>query len=96
MEVVWSKDAELELKNIFSEIKKQSPGGAKKVLSEILDQTSKLNHFWNRFREDELKENNDGSYRVCFVYLYRITYKVKDSGIYILRIRHCGQEPLLH
>lgn len=57
-EVIGSEEAEIELEHVFSEIKKQSLSGAQKVMNEILIETSKLNKFWKKFREDELKEDN--------------------------------------
>jgi len=95
-EIIWSKEAIHELSEINAYIKKQSPSGAQKVIKEILSNTRKLSRLWDGLRADELKEDNDGTYKVMFVYHYRITFRVQKTQIYILRIRHTSMEPFIH
>lgn len=95
-QVVWSEMAIRQLSEIHTYIKKQSPVGAQKVVKEILKSTSKLGKTNKELRVDELKRKHDGSYRVLFVYHYRISFRVFTNQIYFLRIRHTSQEPFLH
>lgn len=94
--VIWSKEAVEELSEIHTYIKKQSPTAAQKVINQILSHTRQLQKHWQGFRTDELKEKNDGSYRVTFVYHYRITFRIQKEQIHVLRIRHTSREPLEH
>lgn len=95
-EVIWSKEAVEELEEIHEYLKKRSEWVAKKVIHEILIQTAKLNRDWNLCEKDELKDGNDGSYKVIFVYHFRITYRIKAKQIHVLRVRHTSREPLAH
>lgn len=93
--VIWSHEAIEQLSQIHSYIKKQSPSGAKKVISDIFSQTGKLAYTQQGCRADELKQKNDGTYRVLFVYHYRISFRITIDQIHILRIRHISQEPFI-
>lgn len=94
--VVWDDDAKLYFKAAIQYIKKESPSGAKKVKSEILEMVSLLTSNPLLFEKDKLKINNKGSYRSFVVYHYRITYKITPNTIQIVRMRHTSQEPLEH
>lgn len=48
------------------------------------------------FEPDELKTNNDESYRAFIVYSYRISYRFIENKNLILRIRHTSRNPLEH
>ena len=47
------------------------------------------------FREDEMNENNDGTYRALNKDGIRISYKIEPKEILISRIVHSNQEPKL-
>jgi hypothetical protein len=48
------------------------------------------------FRVDDLKENNDGTYRVFNKDSIRVTYKIEPKEIFIARVVHASQEPNLY
>ena len=81
------------MKEIYNYIYQASPQGAKKVKDEILATVKKLPTDSQIFVADDLKVDNDGSYRVFYIYSYRIVYKITPDSILILRIRHTSREP---
>ncbi len=93
LKVIWDVEATKHLREIYKYIKKFSPEGARKVRDEIFEVVRKLPSNPEMFAEDSLKENNDGNYRVFYLYSYRIVYKVTPDCILILRVRHTSREP---
>jgi plasmid stabilization system protein ParE len=56
---------------------------------------------WNRIAIYQLakaiekyKRNNDGSFRAFELHRYRITYRIRNNEIRIIRIRHTKRTPL--
>ena len=49
---------------------------------------------WEIYTLDQLKQNNDGSYRTYVKYSYRISYRIMNDVVRILRVRHTSREPL--
>ncbi len=47
------------------------------------------------FREDELRENNDGTHRVFNNSSIRVSYKIEPFEIFIVRVVYSNQEPNL-
>ena len=93
-EIIWEKDALLSFKEAIMYIKPESPKGAEIVKSSVLKSLQLLKSNPKSFPSDTLKELNDGSYRAYTIYSYRITYKITESAIFILRFRHTSREPL--
>ena len=91
--VIWDLKAKNDLKEIYDYLKQQSLYAAKRVRDEILSVTRKLPEGPNIFVADELKEKNDGTYRVFYIFNYRIVYRVKSESIIVLRIQHTSREP---
>jgi plasmid stabilization system protein ParE len=83
----------MQLKDIYDYIYQASPQGARKVRHEIFATIKKLPLNPEIFPADVLKVGNDGSYRVFYIYSYRIVYKITADDILILRIRHTSREP---
>jgi len=81
------------LHEIYEYVKKVSLQGANKIRSEILATTKTLPVNPEIFALDLLKENNDGTYRVFYIYSYRVVYRITEENILILRIRHTSREP---
>lgn len=91
--IIWDTEAAEHLKEIYEYIGTDSVSAARKVKAEILDTIKNLTDHPEMFVSDDLKEKNDGSYRVFYIYSYRIVYKITDEYILILRIRHTSREP---
>lgn len=94
--VIWYAQALKAFDKILQYIHKESPAGAKIVKNAILTRVDsiKKNPFISKL--DDLKLDNDGSYRAFVVFHYRVSYKVseKDNTVIILRVRHTSREPL--
>jgi plasmid stabilization system protein ParE len=92
-QVVWDKIAVEDLKDILSYLKKsseQAPTLVKEAIKKHI-QIISTNAFV--FEKDKLKTPIDKAYRAFTIYSYRITYKIADDKILILRIRHTSREP---
>jgi hypothetical protein len=46
------------------------------------------------YREDELKSDNNGTFRVFNQDSIRVSYKIEPTVIVIARIKHARQEPI--
>ena len=94
--VIWEDaalnylSAQLEFVSKSSE---DAPGIIKKAIIKKL-QAAKRNPFI--FESDKYKIENDGSYKAFVVFSYRISYRIKESTIRIIRIRHTSQDPLIY
>ncbi|MCF6308318.1 MAG: type II toxin-antitoxin system RelE/ParE family toxin [Flavobacteriaceae bacterium] len=90
--IVWDTKAYLQLEKEHKHIKKSSVIAANKVRESIRDATKELALHPEKFSLDRFKKNNNGNYRAFE--RYRVTYKVKEAEIIILRVRHTSREPL--
>ncbi|HSD05780.1 type II toxin-antitoxin system RelE/ParE family toxin [Flavobacterium sp.] len=61
---------------------------ADKVAETIFNSTEILKTQPEIFKLDTQKVNNDGSFRIYYVYDYSISYRITDNSIQILRVRH--------
>ena len=89
-EIIWSNDALEQLEDIHFYIffESKSIHIADKVVDTIFFFSSILKTQPEIFKLDTQKVNNDGSFRVYYVYDYSISYRITDSSIQILRVRH--------
>lgn len=94
-QIIWSSDAEKQFFTVLEYLDQEAPHAINIVGGEIKEIINGLVTHFNHYPIDRFKINNDGSYRAALVYNYRISYKIEDSYIYILRIRHASREPLL-
>ena len=94
--VIWDTKAFDDLKEILSYLTKRSEQAPKLIKQGIKKSIDiiKVNPFV--FELDELKTNNDESYRAFIVYSYRISYRFIENKILILRIRPTSRNPLEH
>ena len=93
VKIVWRKKALTELNNIYKQIKKNSPQSAIKVRSEILATVGGLELHPEIYPLDRFKKDNDGTFRAFEKYSYRVTYRVLEAEISMLRVRHIKREP---
>ena len=94
--IKWDDEARLYFKQAIQYIKQESPQGALKVKQAVLQQISRLKTDAGIYEPDKFKLENDGSYRALTVFSYRITYKVTNDEVLILRIRHTSQNPIVY
>ena len=74
-------------------IRKDSDQNAEKVKDEILVKIRELSTRPEIHPPDKYKQDNNGDYRAFELHRYRITYRVKEDEIVIVRVRHSSQEP---
>lgn len=94
-EVIWSKTAQNQLEKIYFYLFKEtkSKNIPNKVTDTIYNSVTILSTNWEIYELDEMKISNDGNYRAYEIYSYRISYKITETEIYILRIRHTSRNP---
>lgn len=94
--VIWSKYALRQAESIHDYILEESKSLeiANSVLKNLFDSTEILETQWEIYTLDQLKQNNDGSYRAYVKYNYRISYRIMNNVVSILRVRHTSREPL--
>lgn len=88
MVIYWSPKAQIELRKIYEHIKIGSIQNAKKVRNEIAGRCNALSQNPERYPTDKYKRNNKGQDRAFKLYHYRISYKIMEDIILIVRIRH--------
>lgn len=92
--VVWNSEALFQLKAIYEFIRLDSERSARKVKSDIDALITKLPIQPEAHPIDKYKLDNDGTYRAFEKHRYRISYRVQEAEIKILRIRHTKMNPL--
>jgi len=91
--VVWDKKALNQLKETYNYLKKKSILSANKVRTRILEEAKNLYKNPDIYELDRFKAHNDGNYRAFEIYSFRIAYRITETEIRILRVRHSSREP---
>jgi plasmid stabilization system protein ParE len=94
--VIWSKNAEIQYYKILEYLHEESPEIIKTIASNLLDTIEELSLQYHSYPPDRFKQNNDGTYKAALIFNYRISYKIEETTIRILRIRHTSREPLMY
>jgi plasmid stabilization system protein ParE len=94
--IEWHKAATKHFDELLEYLYYESEQAASLVGNAILDEIEKFAAYPTAQSLDRFKKNNDGNFRACIVYSYRISYYVDENTICILRIRHTSREPLEH
>ena len=92
--IIWSNASELHLKNIYDYIKIDSLQNADLVLYKLIKKVNELKLHPEKYNLDKYKRNNDNTFRAFEIYSFRVSYKIYNSEIHILRIRSTHQKPL--
>ena len=69
---------------------------AENVKDQLLHKIYQLTEFPDIHPRDKYKVNNDGTYRAFELYHYRVTYRIVNMGIKIIRLRHTSMIPKNH
>ena len=94
-EIIWTETAQNHLEDIYFYLLKitKSDSLSQKVVETIYNSVSILNSNSEIYEWDEMKQPNTIDYRAYEIYNYRVSYKITDNFIYILRIRHTSRNP---
>lgn len=84
-QIRWSPEAVEDIEDITAYIHKDSPLYAQKVVEELVAASRRLTQFPLRGRQvPELTS----THRECFVYSYRMIYRVEDQHVLIVAVIH--------
>lgn len=96
MVVVWSNSAKAELRKAFDYITLDSLQNAQVVRDTLIDLTVDLTANPEKYPLDKFKKNNDGTWRAFEKHHYRISYRILENQIRIVRMRHTSKSPLTY
>jgi plasmid stabilization system protein ParE len=91
--VIWSTSAKQQLKEIYQFIKNDSVQNADSVKHKIFESTYNLISQPEKYPADKFKTNNNGSFRAFEIFKYRISYRITETHILILRVRNTKMKP---
>ncbi|MES2279521.1 MAG: type II toxin-antitoxin system RelE/ParE family toxin [Bacteroidota bacterium] len=94
MVTIWSKRAKSELHKAYLYILFDSLQNAEMVRDDIIDLTIDLSKNPEKHPLDKFKKDNDGTWRAFEKNHYRISYRITQREIRIVRLRHTSKSPL--
>lgn len=94
MVVVWSNSAKAELRKAYEYIALDSLQNAKMVRDTLIDLTIDLPKHPEKHPADKFKKDNDGTWMAFEKYQYKISYRILENQIRIVRMRHASKSPL--
>ena len=95
MQVNWSKTAYRQFTEILDFIVENGYDRYAETLQEtVIEKTDNLTENYLSYPADKYKKHNDGSYRAFEIDEYRISYRVTEQSIRIIRIRHTSRRVL--
>jgi plasmid stabilization system protein ParE len=94
--IVWENKTKEELKKAYQYILKDSHQNGVKVRDEIINATLSLLKYPERYPLDKYKRDNDGTWRAFELHHYRISYRLTEKQIRIVRFRHTSRSPQLY
>ncbi len=94
MEIKWSKPALHQLDKALDFILESGfISYAAELEENIILRVENLIDNYTIYPIDKYKKGNDGTYHAFEIDEYRVSYRVKDSIIKIIRIRHTSRKP---
>ncbi|MEO6636695.1 MAG: type II toxin-antitoxin system RelE/ParE family toxin [Ginsengibacter sp.] len=92
-EVRWPLKVQQQLEKAYNYVLADSFQNAEKLKNDILFSTRKLSVNPERYPLDKYRTGNDGTFRAYELYHYRISYRILQNEIVIVRIRHTSMKP---
>lgn len=94
--IVWSKNAAKQYYQILEYLAEKAPEALHIVGNALIDMIESLALEYNNYPPDRFKQHNDGTFKASLIFNYRISYRITENDIHILRIRHTSREPMNH
>ncbi len=91
--VIWPLIPRQQLRNAYNYVKNDSLQNAEKIRKSIIASTKSLSNHPLKHPLDKLRIDNDGTFRAYELLHYRISYRVTDTEIIVVRVRHASMEP---
>ena len=92
-QIVWNKRPTKFLNNVLRRINEESVAQAERIERAIIEAVQSLPKNPEMHPPDKFKKNNPGTFRAFEKMSLRFAYKITETEIRILRIRHVRQEP---
>jgi len=96
LEIVWTKPAKNQLREIYNYISQESVQNAIKVINDLTQAVENIVQYPEKYKIDQYKKDNDGTYRAFEKHHFRISYRNENQIIRILRVRHTKMNPKKH
>ncbi|UXP33104.1 type II toxin-antitoxin system RelE/ParE family toxin [Reichenbachiella agarivorans] len=91
--IVWNTRPSKSFASALKNISLESYQNAELVEAAVLSAIEGIQEQPERYPPDKFKSENKGDHRAFETHSYRVAYRVTDTQIRILRIRHVKQEP---
>ena len=91
--VIWSKTALNQFAKAIEFIREDSPQNADSVKERILAAVATLENTTVEHRKDPYRLSNDGSFYYFELLKYRISYRLTENTVLIVRLRHTSIKP---
>jgi plasmid stabilization system protein ParE len=95
-QIIWTVRARRQITGVLNFIGKDSVQNAIKVVDDIVKIINRLTNAPEIYSLDKYKSRNDGTYRAFEKHRYRISYRIEENVIRILRVRHTSMKTLLY
>jgi mRNA-degrading endonuclease RelE of RelBE toxin-antitoxin system len=91
--IVWNSSALKTMSQALRRISEESIQGAELVEKGIIRKLRQASFNPYRFPPDKLKNKNNGNFRYFTTHSYRLSYRIKETEIRVLIIRHVKRKP---
>jgi len=93
-EIIWTQTTLNQLENIYFYLLEETKSFeiANKVVDGITDAVEILKTKFEIYEVDELRIPINQNYRAFEKFSYRISYKITNDSIYIIRVRHASRK----
>ena len=94
-EIIWTSESLNQLEEIYFYLLEETKSFsiADKIIDSLTDSVKILKSNWDIYENDEMRIPSDENYRAFEKFSYRISYKITNEYIFIIRIRHASRNP---
>lgn len=90
--ISWSKESVKQIVSAINYIRNDSNQNADKIYDRIMLRLIKVASKPDMCPPDKYRRHNNGKYRAFTIYRYRVSYRIEEDSIRILRVRHSAMK----